>query len=158
MRSNKFLLIIALVALLILGYGGSNWLAALAYQPAILQDLPLRAYKYPVPPNKTLLLKDYQRLLTGKAFFPRAQLAPEETLPAAALTIAPPKALFITKLVLWGITKGKFNRAIVGISDDSKGQTWIVKVGDKVNQEEIIKIGSDYIVVRNKTGEGKVVL
>jgi hypothetical protein len=47
---------------------------------------------------------------------------------------------------------------VVGDDPGSNLNTWIVKAGDKVVDEQIVSVGVRYIIVRNQSGEGKVAM
>jgi hypothetical protein len=68
--------------------------------------------------------------------------------------VVTPPVVFHSSLTLWGTIKG--STAIVSLDPSSNQDTKLVKVGEEIAGEKILKIEKDYIVVRNPTGEGRV--
>lgn len=147
MKSNTKWVSGLIMAVMCFSWGLNLYLKALADQ----QELPPTAPGRPVSFVHTLPLltfAEYQVLASGKMFFGKGSepSSVEETQP------------FQTQLVLWGIIKGVNSKAVIGTDRQSNVTTWIVRVGDEVSGERITKISEDSIWVRNKTGEGRIVL
>jgi hypothetical protein len=69
------------------------------------------------------------------------------------------KKQFSSKLLLYGVTKGDtsyIDRAVVGLAGASSKQTWLAQPGSVINGETVVKIETQGIWVKNKTGAGKV--
>jgi hypothetical protein len=129
-------------ALLIFGAGGVIWLAAGwgGNKPPRSDPSP----KFQLTGAETsVAVGRYDRLQDGALFFGE----PSVTLSA-----------FSSRLVLWGVVRGRNPQAIVGTDPSSNRVTRMVKPGDQVEGEKIVAIGERFIVVRNASGEGRVEL
>lgn len=126
-------------------WGLISWIAARFYRPDIPLETPAGKYSYRLPEtlrqNRTDSLPD-DRLFFGGAAIQSS--APVETGGAA----------FRSSLILWGAIKGE--TAVVGLDPNSNADTRLVREGEVFAGEKIISIGSNYIVVKNQTGTGRV--
>ncbi len=144
-RSEQQLLIGFGVGLLVFGWGLTSWFQARNYQPLAPQQSPVRQFSYQKSepsPN----FAQYQALASGKMFFGSS---------SANASNLPP-SIFQSKLVVWGIINGKPSTAVIGVDPDSNADTWIIKPGDTMLDERVVAIGANFVLVRNRTGEGRV--
>lgn len=137
----KLWLLAAVIALLFFILGLGTWVSAGHYIPETPAPAPVKKF-YPPKLQAPAPLAKYQPLLSGKLFF-----GTEKTTTGV---------LFSSKLVLWGLIHG--NTALVGLDPQSNQNTWIVKAGDTVEGEKILRVGENSITVSNQTGEGEVFL
>lgn len=147
---KKEQILILLAAVGIFGWGLFTWFNAHFYQPAFTTTAPIKhnsgSIVTPKPSKKPL-----QTFLEGKMFFAK-ELPPTIEPPKSEAPVIP----FISKLVVWGIISGSENRAVIGLNREENVETWILKAGDQLSGEKIVKINSDSILVKNETGIGKV--
>jgi hypothetical protein len=135
------------VSSLIFAWGAQTWLVARLYQPDSPAMAPLERYVYK---NKSAnaIQPLSPELLQGTLFFGAPPVIPVKEKPVMVIP-------FKSSLVVWGVTNGT---AVVGTDPNSNQQTWIVKPGETVAGERIIGLGSNYIIVKNGTGRGKVMM
>lgn len=143
MKKTTFVWSVTYLTIIIgLFFAVSQWFDARSFVPETPEPAPLNRFSFNKPETK-FSLNRYQRLLDGELFFEKE---PEQ------VTVIP----FQSQLKIFGIISGKNSRAIVGLNGDPTNTTWIVKPGDQVAGEQIVAIGSNYIKVKNSSGEGKV--
>ena len=136
---KQYRIVVYILVLLVFGGGLVCWLTAARYQPNLPQHARVNRFSF----NSTAMQPDlsrYQTLLGGGLFFGNSEAAVR---------------LFHSDLTLLGLIKGKPSRALLGNGEDSQ-ETWIVKLGDLVNQERVVAIGDKYVVIRNQSGEGRI--
>lgn len=138
-----------MVAIAVLGWGLLKLSQARLYQPAEPVKAARNSFNFsrkePVFP-----LERYQALLSGDLFF--GPVPPEVT---------PPPPVFTSELIVMGITKetnAKNGYAVIGLKSTGDSRTWIATTGMEIAGEKILQIKEDYLIVRNKTGTGKVLL
>ena len=136
---KKYWIYAVLLAIIVFGWGLGSWLMARLYQPEEPVQAPLQSYKFS-PKENSFPLSRYESLMDGHLFFGGA--------------IVSSQVEFSSKLVLWGVVKDE--TAVVGLDPTSNQDTKVVRVGGYYAGEQIIAIGSNYVVVRNATGEGRV--
>lgn len=141
--NRKFWLFIYVVSFGILIWGISAWTEAYRYTPKIPEKVPLNLVSFKITAREFPLTR-YQELIDGGLFFEKI-----------VVPVAEVKHEFKSRLVIYGLVKGKDCRAIVGV-EGNPAETWIVKPGIAVQGEKIITVGADYLVVKNESGEGKV--
>ncbi len=148
MKQTRLLwIVIYSITALIFGWALFNRIRAANYQPATPASAPLNKFDFQAP-AKEYQLSRYEALLAGGLFFEKISMA----------TVPVIQSEFHSRLVVYGLVKGKGGRAIVGLEGDSSQETWIVRPGSVVENETIVGIGNDYIEVRNGSGTGKVFL
>ena len=133
------------ISVLVFAWSVWAWLNAVYYQPTTPEPASLNKFDFRIK-TPSYPLSRYQGLLEGGLFFEKPPAPPEV------------KMAFQSKLVVYGLVKGKNSRAIVGLKGDQTQETWIVKPGSVVDGETIVAIGANYIEVRNESGTGKVFL
>lgn len=143
--SKKYWLIMYGVSAVIFCLGFIIWLMAYLYEPVTHSSATLQRYTiksrleiYP--------FERYQTLMSGRLFFGGSDIPVDIN----------PIVQFHSRLILWGVIKG--GHAVVGLDPGSNLDTKLIKAGDEVEGERIISVGEKYILVRNQTGQGKVVL
>jgi hypothetical protein len=120
---------------------------AALYKP----ELPINtaANHYSFDRRETVFpLSRYQHLLSGDLFFGKLPPPPP-----------PPQVEFRTQLIVIGVTKGANTQdgyAVVGVKSSGDKETWIVNAGQMIGGERILSIHDGYIMVKNRTGVGKV--
>ena len=148
LKKQPFLILIAAVG--IFGWGLMTWFNAQRYQPSLETTSQIKQNS-----DKSITTQPSNRppqtFLEGKMFFGKqAPIVFESPKPVL------PVIQFVSKLVVWGIISGSENRAVVGLDPKENTTTWVLKAGDQLGGEKIVKINSDFIVVKNETGVGKV--
>ena len=153
-RIQRYFYIFFCAAVLVFGWGLIEFNKAGYYKPV----LPVKAARNAFDFNRKELffpLERYQILLSGDLFFGKPAPTPPPAVPVK------PKIPFVSQLIVLGITKGtnaSDGYAVVGAKSGGGQQTWIAKVGMTIEGEQIVQIKDGYLVVRNKTGTGKVSL
>lgn len=142
-RIGKYWLVIFAASGAVFVWGLASWITAQYYRPAAPAQAPVAKYSYRLPETNRSVGTD--SLPGDRLFFGGASANPA---PVTAATT------FHSSLILWGAIKGE--TAVVGLDPNSNGDTQLVRVGEVFGGEKIIAIGSDYIVVRNQTGTGRV--
>lgn len=132
-----------IVASVIFGAGLFQWIQADAYIPAMPEPGTASHYAF-LNPVTVRPLARYKRLADGELFF--------EKLPEPVIVKV---NSFHSNLKIFGIIHGQNPRAVVGL-DGNDSQTWVAKPGMVIGGEKIVKIGRDFIMVQNESGEGKV--
>ena len=133
--------VVYILVLLAFAGGLICWLMAARYQPNLPQPATVNRFSFKATAKHPDLSR-YQSLLGGRLFFGNNEEAIR---------------LFRSNLTLLGLIKGKPSRALLGNGEESQ-ETWIVKIGDLVNEERVVAIGDKYVVIRNQSGEGRVYL
>lgn len=137
---KKYIWFALLGSFLVFIWGFLAWIIARHYQPEIPVQAPAQHYTIPKEESRFAITR-YQSLLDGSLFFGEGSKK---------------NGVFQSRLVLWGLINGGY--AVVGVDPQSNQNTWIVKAGDTVEGEQVLAVGARFIVVRNQTGEGKVVM
>lgn len=145
MKKNYIWLVTYTIAFAILMWGFIVWEGASRYTPVRPDPAPLNAFNYSQP-VKRFPIGRYQALMDGRLFFEKVPVPVDEA-----------KVVFSSRLVVVGLIKGEGGRAIVGLQE-KPDETWVVKPGMTIQGEKIIRVGADYILVKNESGEGKVYL
>jgi len=122
--------------------GALLYYQALRYTPKAPEPAPPNHYNFQKK-ESTYPFERYAPLSRGEMFFGKV-VQPETE-----------KMAFHTNLKILGMIEGQNPRAVVGLKNDPE-RTWIVKPGSVVEDEQIVKIGSGFIVVKNESGQGKV--
>ncbi len=146
-RSEQQLLIGFGVGLLVFGWGLTSWFQARNYQPLAPVQSPVRQFSYQKP-EPSPKFAQYQALTSGKMYFGSSSVTASNL----------PPIIFQSKLVVWGIISGKPSNAVIGVDPESNADTWIIKPGDMMLDERVVGIGANFVLVRNRTGEGRVYL
>lgn len=147
MKQSRLIWIITYsITTIIFGWAVFTWIGAVNYDPVTPERAPLNKFDFQVKATGSQLSR-YQGLVEGGLFFEKPLAAPM----AQIL-----RSEFQSRLVVYGLVKGKDSRAIVGLEGDPNQETWIVRPSSKVEEETIVGIGEDFIEVRNGSGVGKV--
>jgi hypothetical protein len=127
---------------MVFGWGLFSWVNAKFYRPAEPTLSQTRRFSF-TKPDRAYSYARYRVLADGSLFFG----------PVATETLE-----FRANLILWGIIQGRNSSAVIGLEPDSNAHTWVVKVGDYIEDNQIIGIGANFITVKNQTGEGRIYL
>jgi hypothetical protein len=136
-RLNKFYYGILTLAILFALWGFGRWLQAQIYMPPSPVMAAAKRYSFGKPASAFPLFR-YAQLQTGELFFgPASKPTPVLQPTTASGPPKPPKPVFNSKLLLYGVTKGvnaKLDRAIVGLIADPARQTWLVQPGSVMKE------------------------
>ncbi|HEX7712851.1 MAG TPA: hypothetical protein VF531_02420 [Bacillota bacterium] len=125
-------------------WGLTSWIVARFYQPSMPVQTQVGKYSYRLPETDHQGRTD--SLPGDRLFFGGA--VSQNPVPAET------GISFHSSLILWGTIAGE--TAVVGLDPNSNTATQLVRVGEVFAGEKIITIGSNYIVVKNQTGTGRV--
>lgn len=142
-RTKLIWLLVYSISIIVFGWSVCVWLNTVYYHPATPEQASLNKFDFRIKATGYPLSR-YQDLLEGGLFFEKPPAAPAA------------KIEFKSRLVVYGLVKGKDSRAIVGLEGDQGQETWIVRPGSVVGDETITAIGANYIEARNGSGTGKV--
>jgi hypothetical protein len=148
-RLNQYFYIFLAVAIAFLSWGLLKLNKAAFYQPKLPASTAPGRYSF--DRQETVFpLSRYQNLLSGELFFGKLPPPPPQ-----------PVVKFQSQLMVIGVTKGtnaQGGYAVVGLKSSGDQETWIVNAGQMVGGERVVSIHDGYIMVKNRTGVGKVPL